>query len=282
MLNLLSMKNLILYIVIGVFFISCSNNNDENISQEEIDKVLFQANYNPIILERGGVKLIEFTDFPMFTDVKTNIAAQNQTFKMGVNNIEFNNKYFNLGEKTAEENIHKARLNEGGQYLGVIKPKGSLKKVINGQFETEVQQGENIYFCYLSRSYDLSIKNPYASFLFKINADPSGCFSETNLSDTVIALLQPRGNFTSNNTKNILLDFYLKNVEIGDGYIELNIDNIEFKLNKWVPFWISGLGIGKHYVSIKLKDKDGKNINGIMPNQQSVVFNINEVGFLDE
>ena len=154
--------------------------------------------------------------------------------------------------------------------------------MISGQFETDVQQGENIYLCYLSRSYDLSIKNPNASFIFKINADPSGCFSETNLSDTVIALLQPRGNFTLNNRNNILLDFYLKNIAIGDGYIALTIDNIEFKLTKWAPFWISGLDLGKHKVSIELKDKDGKSIKGIMPNQQSVIFKINEVDFFDE
>ena len=63
-----------------------------------------------------------------------------------MNNIEFNNTYFNLGEKTAEETVHGARLNEGGQYLGVLSPQGTLKKVINNQFVTDVKKGENIFF----------------------------------------------------------------------------------------------------------------------------------------
>ena len=276
------MKNLGALITILVCLVSCSSNNEDGISQKEIEKVLAGANYNPIIVERGGIKLVEFTDFPKFSDVSTNIASQNQTFKLGINKIEFNNKFFNLGEKTSEEKLHGVRLNEGGQYLGVIKPKGGLKKVISGQFETDVERGENLYLCYLSRSYDLSVKNSNASFLFKIKAEKNGCFSETYLSDTVIALLQPRGSFKINYKKKILLDFYLKNVKIGDGYISLVIDNIEFKLSKWAPFWISGLKFGKHTVSIELKDKDGKSIKGIMANQQVSTFTINELDFFGQ
>lgn len=276
------MNNLLVLLALGFLMVSCGSNTDENISQEDIDKALLMANYNPIILERGGIKLIEFIDYPKFSDIKTTIASQNQTFKMGMNNIEFNNTYFNLGEKTAEETVHGARLNEGGQYLGVVSPQGTLKKVINNQFETDVKKGENIFLCYLSRSYDLSLKNPNASFLFKINADPSGCFSETNLSDTVIALLQPRGVFTVENKKNILLDFYLKNVEIGEGHLLLTIDNVEFKLNKWAPFWISGLEVGEHKISIDLKDKNGKTVKGIMPKQQTSIFKLKEVDFFVE
>jgi hypothetical protein len=276
------MKNIVLLITVLVGIISCNSNNNDNISQKEIEKVLKDANYNPIILERSGIKLVEFTDFPKFHDVTTKIASKNQTFKLGINKIEFNNHYFNLGENTSEENVYGCRLNESGQYLGVIKPNGSIKKVINTQFETDVNQGDNFYLCYLSRSYDLSIKNPNASFLFKIKADKNGCFSETYLSDTVIALLQPRGSFTINNRNRILLDFYLKNVEIGDGYISLIIDNVEFKLRKWVPFWISGLDLGRHKVSIELKNKGGESIKGIMPKQQISTFKINEIDFFTE
>ena len=79
-------------------------NNQENIPQDEINKALAVSDYSPIILERGGVKLLEFMDFPPFSDVESKIATQNQTFKMGLNKIEFKNKFFNLGEKTTEEN----------------------------------------------------------------------------------------------------------------------------------------------------------------------------------
>ena len=116
------MKNLVLFFSFSALLFSCGGNNEENIPQEKIKKARAISDYSPIILERGGVKLLEFTDFPPFTDVETKIATQNQTFKMGLNKIEFKNKFFNLGEKTAEEKTHRVRLNEGGQYLGVLNP----------------------------------------------------------------------------------------------------------------------------------------------------------------
>lgn len=272
------MKNLVIFCSIVLLLTSCGGGDEENIPQEEIDKALAITNYSPIILERGGIKLVEFTDFPPFSDVETKIATQNQTFKMGLNKIEFRTKYFNLGEKTAEEAKFKARLNEGGQYLGVVNPKRPLKKVIQDHFETDLGKGDNYYFCYLSRSYDLSVKNSNASFLFKINADPSGCFSETDLPDTVVALLQPRGDYMAGEHDKVLLDFYIKNVSLdGGNYINLKIDKAEFKITKWAPFWIQGLKSGKHIISINLKDKDGKSIKSLMPQQLTSTINLKEV-----
>ena len=277
------MKNLILFFSLSILLYSCGGNNQENIPQEEINRAITISDYSPIILERGGIKLLEFIDFPPFIDVESKIATRNQTFKMGLNKIEFKNKFFNLGEKTVEERLHKVRLHEGGQYLGVLNPNKPLKKVIYGYFETEIEKGDNLFFCYLSRSYDLSVKNKNASFLFKINADPTGCFSETELPDTVVALLQPRGVFSSGQQEKVLLDFFLKNISLEDGnYISLLIDNIEFKLTKWVPFWIQGLKEGNHKISIELKTKDGLSIKGIMPDQLSTKITIQEVKLFAE
>lgn len=276
------MKN-ILYLMIVVLISSCGGNDDENISQAELDKARAIADYNPIILERNGIKLVEFTDYPPFSDVSAEIAVKNQTIKLGTNKIEFKTQFFNMGEKTAEEGAHSLRLNEGGQYLGVIKPDNSLSKVIQNHFDTEVEAGDNYYLCYLSRSYDLSLKNPNAAFLFKINADQNGAFSETNLSDTVIAVLQPRGEFTYSDNQNILLDFYLINISIGENgnYASISIDGTVFKLTKWTPFLIKGLKVGKHQIKLSVKDKNGNDVKSLMPNQLEQNFVINEVSLFE-
>tara|TARA_Y100000589_G_scaffold196170_1_gene185420 strand:- start:1724 stop:2557 length:834 start_codon:yes stop_codon:yes gene_type:complete len=277
------MKKLIIFFNSLLLLFSCGTIDKEDISQEEMKKALAISDYSPIILERGGIKLVEFIDFPPFSDVETKIATQNQIFKMGTNKIEFKNKFFNLGEKTVEEKEHGVRLNERGQYLGVLSLQNSLQKVVDGHFETEIEKGDNLFFCFLSRSYDLSIKNKNASFLFKINADPSGCFSETELSDTVIALLQPRGTFTTSQGENILLDFFMKNISLSSGdYISLEIDKVEFKLTSWVPFWIQGLKPGSHKISIDFKTKDNKTIKGIMPNQLSSEIYIESVSLFSD
>lgn len=277
------MKNLVYILFSAVLLSSCGGNDDENFTKEEIAEVLAIANYSPIILERGGIKLTEFTDFPPFEDVETSIATQNQTFKMGMNKIEFKNKFFNLGEKTAEETIHNVRLNEGGQYLGVLTPKKPTEKVIQSYFETDVDKGDNYFLCFLSRSYDVSVRNPKASFLFKINADPSGCYSETNLADTVVALLQPNGHYSSTEKNKIMFDFFLKNVSLdGGNYLSVLIDNVEFKIEKWAPFIIQGLDYGKHIIEIDLRNKEGKSIRGIMPQKLKSEIIINESDLFEE
>lgn len=262
---------------------SCGGNDEENISPEAIAKAKAIANYNPIIMERNGIKLVEFTDYPPFEDVSTEIAVQNQTFKLGKNKIEFKTKFFNVGEKTAEETAYDLRLHEGGQYLGVIKSNQTFSKVIQNYFETDVDEGDNYYLCFLSRSYDLSLKNPNASFLFKINADQDGAYSETNLSDTVIALLQPKGKYIHSENQAILFDFYLKNISLSKNgnYAVISIDGTEFKLNKWTPFLIKGLKIGNHKIKLSIRDKNGKEIPSLMPEQLVQKFQINALSIFE-
>lgn len=276
------MKNL-LYTIVAFVLVACSGDDRDNVDPKLIEAAKALADYNPIILERNGIKLTEFTDYPPLSDVKTMVTTQNQTFKMGVNNVEFSNTYFNLSERTAEEKKHGLNLFEGGQFLGVLKTNNVQQKVIGSAVEVDVSKGDNFYLCYLSRSYNLSLKNKNASFLFKINADPSGCYSETNLSDTVIALLEPRGEIKKVKSEHILLDFYLKNISLNNGnYVVVNIDGTEFTLNKWAPFIVSGLKTGKHTVSLIFKTKDGKTIEGLMPKQLQQSFTIVEPSVFDE
>tara|TARA_Y100000385_G_scaffold18551_1_gene18532 strand:+ start:190 stop:492 length:303 start_codon:yes stop_codon:yes gene_type:complete len=100
----------------------------------------------------------------------------------------------------------------------------------------------------------------------------------------VVALLQPRGSYSSNVQEKILFDFYLKNVKIGSNgnYLLVNIDNSEFKLMKWAPFWIKGLKTGKHTIKIDLKDKEGKSIKNLMPKQLNQTIELEEVVLFDE
>lgn len=276
------MKNL-LYFFFACVLVSCGSDDRDNVDPKLIEAAKALADYNPIILERNGIKLTEFTDFPPLTDVKTMVTTQNQTFKMGVNNVEFRNTYFNLSERTAEEKKHGLHLFEGGQFLGVLKANNVQEKIIGNAVEVDVSKGDNFYLCYLSRSYNLSLKNSNASFLFKINADPSGCYSETNLNDTVIALLEPRGEIKKATSNQILLDFYLKNITLNNGnYVVVSIDGTEFTINKWAPFVVSGLKTGEHTVSLVFKTKEGKTIEGLMPKQLQQNFTIVEPSLFDE
>ena len=68
----------------------------------------------------------------------------------------------------------------------------------------------------------------------------------------------PKGKYTGDDTKKLLLDFYLVNTNISpDGNkVRATINETEFIIDEWAPYYIEGLPLGE--VSIKLELIDSK------------------------
>tara|TARA_B110000211_G_scaffold228124_1_gene283851 strand:+ start:116 stop:955 length:840 start_codon:yes stop_codon:yes gene_type:complete len=253
-----------------LFLFSCGGDEELDFSDEKINEAIKLGNYSAIVLERDGIKLTEVFNIPKFKAVEASLEAENQRFSLGENKIEFQTKKFNIGQRTVDQDIHKVRNEERGQYLSVTRNNGPAVKQYGTNIEANLKNGENYFLCFLNRSYDISLKVPKASILFKIDATPNGCSSNTNVTDTAAYVIhQPSGIFTGLETGKILLDFYLKNISIGKNgnYAVVKINQTEFKLSKWAPYWITGLKKGKHIITIEIFSKDGKKINSVFPNQ---------------
>lgn len=250
--------------------LGCVGDEELEFSDEKMNEAKKIGNYSAIVLERGGIKLTEVFNIPRFKDIEVGLEINNQRFSLGSSKIEFKTKNFNLGQQTIDQDVHKVRNEERGQYLSVVRNNGPVAKQFGNNIETNLKYGDNYFLCFLNRSYDISLKVPKASFLFKINATPSGCSSNTNVKDTIAYVInQPSGVYTGLETSKILFDFYLKNVSIGKNgnYAILRINKTEFKLDKWAPYWVTGLPKGKHIFSIEIFNKDGKKINSVFANQ---------------
>jgi len=260
-----------LYAICSVLFlISCGSDDELELSPEKVNEAVKRGHYSAIVLERGGVKLTEVHNIPHFEDVEVSLEAENQRFKLGKNELEFITNFFNIGQRTIDQDQHKVKNEEGGQYLSVINNNGPTKRQFGNYIEADLQNGDNYYLCFLSRSYNISLKAPKTAFLFNITAGENGCSSNTNVMDTVAyAIHQPSGIYTGLEREKILLDFYLKNVSIGDNgnYAIIKIDDTEFKITKWSPYWITGLKKGSHMVGIEIFNKGGEIINSVFPDQ---------------
>ena len=258
-------------IIFSVFFLlSCVGDDQFELSEEKTNEANKIGNYSGIVLEREGIKLTEVFNIPRFKTIEVGLEADHQRFNLGRNKIEFKSKNFNLGQRTIDQDIHKVRNEKRGQYLSVVRNNGPAVKQFGSNIEASLKIGENYFLCFLNRSYDISLKAPKASFLFKINANSSGCSFNTNVTDSIAYVInQPSGIYAGLEMNKILFDFYLKNVSIGKNgnYAVLSINKIKFKLNKWTPFWVTGLTKGKHTFSVEIFNKDGKKINSVFPNQ---------------
>lgn len=277
------MSRLILFLMIAFSFFSCGGDDDNEIPQAVIDKAQEEASYFPIIVEHGGLKLTEVYNIPPFSDVSVRLDTTTQKFNLGLNQIEYLTTYFNIGETTVDEKDHPIKKIGGGQFLGVLSNIKGFKREYTPTIQADLETGENYFMCFLSRSYDISLKNPNASFLFKIKADPKGCITESNLQDTAYALISPRNTFAGNNTNKILIDFYLKNISISKGgnYAVLSIDDTTFKLYKWAAFYLEGLKLGKHTIKLEVFTKEGKKINSIFPNETISIIDLVSVDIFE-
>lgn len=114
---------------------------------------------------------------------------------------------------------------------------------------------------FLSRSYHESVKNSQAYVLTQI-----GDSQDLDLSSEFLFYSRPKGKYSGEDTKKLLLDFYLVNTQISsDGNkVRVSIINHEtfetldqFTIDEWAPYYIEGLPLGKINIKLELIDSNG-------------------------
>lgn len=274
-----------LYIIGAFLFLaSCGGGDDEDIDQEKLNAAIKEANYSPIILERGGIKLTEVYNIPQFENVKLTLETNKQRFKLGENKIEFKSKYFNLGQKTVNEKDFALPNESMGQHLGLITNRGEFSKKYSNELVANVDTGNNVYLGYLNRSYDMCLKTDSASFLIELKANENGISYNGKLTDTAYAISQPTGIYTGISKEKIIVDFVLKNISIGNNgnYAILTIDNVDFKISKWASYQMTGLTNGKHKLSVQLYNKEGKKIESIFADNCVSEIELKNINLFEE
>ena len=69
---------------------------------------------------------------------------------------------------------------------------------------------------------------------------------------------RPKGTYDTEAAKELLLDFYLSNVELGeDAKVVYGVDGKETELTEWKPVLLPALEPGKHTITLKLVDSEG-------------------------
>jgi hypothetical protein len=130
----------------------------------------------------------------------------------------------------------------------------------------DLSEGMHIIRAYLVRSYGESLKGEKTfdatTFYYK-KLEPA---INMDLKRPYLSVNEPTMNYTYEDSKPILLDFYIQNCELSkDGYkVKLVIDkDIVRYLDRWSPYYIYGLRKGDHVVELQLLDAKGKVITGI-------------------
>jgi len=141
-------------------------------------------------------------------------------------------------------------------YMALYNPENIVNLALNS---------EHYLLSFLSRSYHESIKNETASKLIHFKIDGKGNFNL--LPDATSPMLfysRPKGEYVGKDTQNILLDFYLKNVDLSaNGYkVRLSINDRQFILSQWKPYFLKNIPMGSIKFKLELLDSNDQKVIG--------------------
>lgn len=203
-------------------------------------------------------------DFPGAKLTITSLTAE----KVGSDSARISVKYgienFSLTEQT--EHDHHLANSHDGQHIHFIlnnKPYDALYKPEH----SVVVEADKEYtlLSFLSRSFHESLKTKDAYQLVKFKVNKEGAIEELPVpTEPSLFYSRPKGEYKGDDTKHILLDFFVVNTNISanEHHVKAEINGQEFKLDQWVPYEILNLPMGENTVKLTLVDKDGKEVSG--------------------
>ena len=219
------MKKLSILLFIIITNISCSES-----SQITITKLEGSPKY-----ENSKLKLNELT------------FDQKYNFSFGVDNYQ-------MGEQTSNDFKFKLANSEKGQHIHLIINNAPYSAHYSENFSKKLEEGNNVLLAFLSRSYHESVKNPNAYYFSQI-----GDGEKIDLDKEFLFYSRPKGVYKGIDTEKLLLDFYLINTDISanGNKVKATIQNSEFIIDEWAPYYIEGLPKGEISIKLELINSEG-------------------------
>ncbi|GEO03317.1 hypothetical protein AAE02nite_09810 [Adhaeribacter aerolatus] len=221
------------------------------------------------VMEKNGLKVYSFDTSPKFPDADLDLEEPDDDSKVPSGEVKFvyELKNYQLTAQTTEGPAHLDHANsKEGQHIHNIVDNEPYTAHYTTTFTKPVKDGSHVILSFLSRSYHESLKHKDAYDLRVVNVGNSTTGPGANFDDDGKHLFysRPKGDYTGNDTKKVMLDFYLVNTDLSDNgdKVRATINGTEFILNQWLPYTIEGLPMGENTIKLELIDKDGKVVPG--------------------
>ncbi|MEO6939710.1 MAG: hypothetical protein ABI444_06175 [Candidatus Kapaibacterium sp.] len=177
-----------------------------------------------------------------------------------------------LGKPTPGDSAKGIAYSKQGQHVHVIVDgKPYMADYKNGTpFNIGVLAvGKHTIRAFPARSWHESVKamTTFGVRTFYVGAAPAKTekVDAINSKAPMLTYSRPKGTYTLKEAEKLLLDFYLTNATLGaDGdKVSVTIDGKMIEsLTEWKPYFITGLGVGKHTIALQLIDAKGAPVPG--------------------
>tara|TARA_B100001093_G_scaffold467665_1_gene487050 strand:- start:371 stop:1078 length:708 start_codon:yes stop_codon:yes gene_type:complete len=217
-------------------------------------KNIFLLTIIPLLISCSSeqeIKLIKLVGSPDYSESELKLSSVS-----GEYDFSFDVLNYNLGEQTEGAKEKGLANSAKGQHIHFIVNNDPYSAHYNSNFSKELEVDNNVILAFLSRSYHESVKNKKAYVLTQISKDKT---KEIDLTKQFLFYSRPKGVYKGEDTKKLLLDFYLVNTEISPkgNKVRLTVQEKEFIIDSWEPYYIEGLEKGE--VNLKLELIDERN-----------------------
>ena len=167
--------------------------------------------------------------------------------------FSFNIENYDLGVQTSKNFDYQLANSAKGQHIHFIVNNGPYSAHYTDSFSKGFEKESNVILAFLSRSYHESVKNKDAYILTQVGE------SDIDIENEFLFYSRPKGTYKGADTENLLLDFYLVNTEISKNgnKVRATIQDTEFIIDEWAPYYIEGLPKGEINIKLELIDSSG-------------------------
>jgi hypothetical protein len=218
------------------------------------------------VMEKNGLKVYSFDDSPRMAEAAMRVTepAANSTVPAGKVTFNYQLSNYQLTKMTGHDHAKEMANSMQGQHIHNIVDNEPYTAHYETNFTKDIKEGNHVVLSFLSRSYHESLKHNAAYDLRMIRVgNPKGT-NNFDLKGQHMFYSRPKGEYVGNDTKKIMLDFYLVNTSLSPegNKVRATINGTEFMLDRWLPYSIEGMPMGENKIKLELLDNAGNVIPG--------------------
>lgn len=256
------MKQILGLLIIVFALSSCKDTSNKVDTVADKAKEVTESITSPSAEEAligNGLTIKPFTESVAFPDA----AISTMNYTNGVFKFGLRGDTYKLGLQSADVDSKMCANSGKGQHIHLIVNNAPYAAKYVNQFTHDIIDGEHHILAFLSRSYHESIKSNGANIALKVDVKDKSITNTEPIKDPMLFYSRPKGTYVGNDTKNLMLDFFIKNINLSEtGYkVKADINGTETMITKWQPYYLNGLPMGQNTITLTLVDKDGNKVD---------------------
>jgi hypothetical protein len=238
------MKNIFLFLSFILLLAGCKNQPATEVAATATGTDTTTVKYT----------LTAFTPSKDFPDASLKAMA----YTKGTFSTVIGGSSYKLGEQTSDAPGKNCANSKEGQHLHLIVDTEPYVAKYESSFTHDIPDGEHYLLCFLSRSYHESLKTAAAFKAAKATVLDKSITKSSEIEGPMLFYSRPKGLYTGEDTKKVMLDFYLVNADMAGYRVEADINGEKHLLDQWQPYYIEGLPEGDNTIKLSLLDTSGQ------------------------